>query len=238
MVDALLGAGARPAGPPPPPAPLGALTAHLGLGDEAEAALLILLAPEIDPRYWTFYAYLNDEAARRWPTSDLVGRLLGAPAEPLFVPSSPIVRLGLAVPSDAADGARPVRLRGWRAAPALVHRALGLPDQHAPWLRACAAEPAAAPLPLQPPWPALLACGLPGSGRTALVAGHAAAAGLGALVFDAAEAGEDRALRLGEAAAAARLDRAMLIVAGDRVEPFPCPVEDVALAVTAPVAGG
>jgi hypothetical protein len=237
QVDALLRASGAPEEAPLPPAPLDGLVGHLGLDVRAEAALLILLAPELDARYATLYAYLNDEAARRWPTTDLVGRLLGADAGPLFAPDSPLVRMGLVIPGDQADRGRPLRLRGWRAAPALAHRALGLPGQHGPWLEERWTQPTDVPLHLAPPWPALLVTGPAGSGRVALAAGNAAAAGLRALLFDAAAAGEERAALAVEAAAAARLDGAMLIVAADGVEPFPCPFDDIPLAILASAPG-
>ncbi len=238
QVDALLRGGAPPEEAPLPPTPLEGLVVRLSLDIRAEAALLILLAPELDARFATFYAYLNDDAARRWATTDLVGRLLGAEAGPVFAPDCPLVRLGLAVPADPADRGRPLPLRGWRASPALVHRALGLPGQHVPWIEERWAPPQDAALGLAPPWPALVIAGPAGSGRAALAAGHAAATGLRALLFDAAAAGEERAALAVEAAAAARLDGAMLIVAADGVEPFPCPFHDIPLAVLAAAPGG
>lgn len=237
MVDAMLVGDDAPARSPPPSQPLGDLIGHLELGADAEAALLVLLAPELDARYATFYAYLNDEAARRWATADLAGRLLGTSAASLFAPASPLVRLGLAVAADPADRARPLRLRGWRGSPALVHRALGLDGQHLTCLQEVRTGQAVEPGLLQRPWPALLVGGPAGSGRAELAAGHAASAGLRALRFDAAAAGEERAALLAEAAAAARLDKAMLIVAADGVDPFPCPADDVALAVIAAMPG-
>ena len=238
QVDALLESSGGPSASAPCPAdPLGGLVARLGLPDEAESALLLLLAPELDPRFSVLYAYLNDDAARRWATPDLVERLLGRPAAALFAPASPLVRLGVAVAADRTDHSRPLTLRGWRASPALVHRALGLPGQHMPCLRPCEAGFAADPLPLRPPWPVLLVTGRPGSGRAALAAAHAAAAGLPALAFDAAAAGEDRGALLAEAAAAARLDGSMLIVEADGIEPLPCPAE-LPVAVVATSAGG
>jgi hypothetical protein len=237
MVDALLSGGAPPAGFPPACASLDDLVGHLELGAPAQAALLILLAPELDARYATLYAYLNDDVSRRWATPDLVGRLAGAPAESLFAPASPIVRLGLAVAGDPADRGKPLRLRCWRASPALIHRALGLTGQHAAWLKELQAGPSSAAASLRPPWPALLVSGPDGSGRAALAAGHAASAGLRALLFDAAAAGEERPTLLSEAATAARLDRAMLIVAADGVDPFGCPPEDIPLAIIVQAAG-
>jgi hypothetical protein len=236
MVDAFLAADCPPAQVEPPPNPVEELVDGLFLDRQAEGALLILLAPELDPRFWTFYAYLNDDASRRWPTPDLVGRLLGTPAEAMFAPASPLVRLNLAV-ADPADSGRPLRLRGWRPAPALVHRAIGLPEQHSSLLSTLKAAPAVAPLQLTPPWPALLVTGQTGTGRTELAAAHAAAAGFGALLFDATRAGEARSPLLAEAAVAARLDRAMLVVVADEVEAWPIGADDIPIAIVTNKAG-
>jgi hypothetical protein len=39
--------------------------------------LLIALAPELDIKYETIYAYLNNDVTRKWPTIDLARRLVG-----------------------------------------------------------------------------------------------------------------------------------------------------------------
>ena len=39
--------------------------------------ILLALAPEIDLKYETLYAYLNNDVTRKWPTLDLAQRLLG-----------------------------------------------------------------------------------------------------------------------------------------------------------------
>ena len=242
MVDAVLAGteAAQPAGPVPD-APLGGLVAEVGLDPPAEAALLVLLAPDLDPRYWTLYAYLNDDVARRWATPELVGRLLGAPAASQFAPATALVRAGLAVPADPADAARPLLLRGWRAAPAVVHRALDLPGQHAAWLAEAGDRAASAPAPpallLAPPWPALLVTGPPETGRVALAARHAAAVGRGTLLFRPAGLCDGLGAALAEALAATRLDQAMLVVDGGEVEPFAIPGDDVPVAVVARAPG-
>ena len=48
----------------------------LELTDDERDLLLVCLAPELDARYETLYAYLNDDVTRRWPTPDLCLRLL------------------------------------------------------------------------------------------------------------------------------------------------------------------
>jgi hypothetical protein len=53
------------------------LAVALELTDDERDMLLVCIAPELDPKYETLYAYLNDDVTRRMPTPDLAGRLLG-----------------------------------------------------------------------------------------------------------------------------------------------------------------
>jgi hypothetical protein len=57
------------------------LAVALELTDDERDILLVCLAPELDPKYETLYAYLNDDVTRRMPTPDLAGRLLGRDTE-------------------------------------------------------------------------------------------------------------------------------------------------------------
>ncbi len=54
------------------------LARSLEVNDDERDVLLVCLAPELDPKYETLYAYLNDDVTRRWPTIDLIERVLGA----------------------------------------------------------------------------------------------------------------------------------------------------------------
>ncbi len=71
--------------------------------------LLVLLAPELDLKYERLYAYLQDDATRRYPTVDLVCRLLcrmpdeWALARGAFLPSARLVRYGLARYLDSPE---------------------------------------------------------------------------------------------------------------------------------------
>ena len=47
-----------------------------GLNRFEEEAVLICLAPELDIGYGRLYAYLQDDVTRRFPTADLILRLL------------------------------------------------------------------------------------------------------------------------------------------------------------------
>jgi MoxR-like ATPase len=100
-----------------------------GLSATEERLLLIALAPEIDPKYATLYAYLNDDAARVWPTFDLARRLLGGAWETLgnsggaLHPKCPLARQGLIRLVDESL-ARP--LHAFRLAPVVLDFLLGL----------------------------------------------------------------------------------------------------------------
>ena len=47
----------------------------------AQELLLLALAPELDLKYETLYAYLNDDITRKWPTVSLAARLVGPTAQ-------------------------------------------------------------------------------------------------------------------------------------------------------------
>ncbi|MEP6817045.1 MAG: ATP-binding protein [Marmoricola sp.] len=57
------------------PGRLGDLVTRLGLGATDLLAVVLCLAPEVDLRYQSIYAYLNDDVTRRLPTVDLCQRL-------------------------------------------------------------------------------------------------------------------------------------------------------------------
>ncbi|UIF91186.1 ATP-binding protein [Cupriavidus sp. UYPR2.512] len=62
--------------------PLALLGERLALAPADLELLFIVLAPELDLRYETLYAYLNNDIARKFATVDLVRRLLGADVVP------------------------------------------------------------------------------------------------------------------------------------------------------------
>src|SRR5262245_29059152 len=59
------------------PARWAALAARFALQPLDLDLILLALAPEIDLKYETLYAYLNNDVTRKWPTLDLAQRLLG-----------------------------------------------------------------------------------------------------------------------------------------------------------------
>jgi len=74
--------------------PLGQLAAVFDLGTTELLAVLIAFAPELDRKYETLYAYLNDDITLKVPTIDLCLRLTGA-APAHFDPDTTLFREGL-----------------------------------------------------------------------------------------------------------------------------------------------
>jgi len=133
QVDALLaGAGALPADtaglPVLEPGHLFAgVIERFGLSATAADVLLLALAPDIDPKYASILAYVNDDVQRRWPTVDLTRRLLGIsdtlaaaldPAGPLFGP-------GVLLPAGAAEWRGALSLTEFAANPVVSAYLLG-----------------------------------------------------------------------------------------------------------------
>ena len=95
--------------------------------------ILLALAPEIDLKYETLYAYLNNDVTRKWPTLDLAQRLLGhdPPSRASIAAAlSPAGRLAQAGILERVEppAARPSLLNAGFALTALVTQFLsGLP---------------------------------------------------------------------------------------------------------------
>src|SRR5689334_6535323 len=109
-----------PEDPPPllPGSRWGLLAERFGLSAVEHDVLLFAVAPELDRKYETLFAYLNNEVGRRWPTVDLAGRLL-RDADAAWRATSPdatMMRAGLIafVPEPAR---RPVAAQEFAAAP-------------------------------------------------------------------------------------------------------------------------
>jgi len=77
--------------------PLVALADRYGLGRSEVDALLVALAPELDLKYETVYAYLQDDLTRKRPTVGLALRVVGGTVgsetdrRALFTPGSPLL---------------------------------------------------------------------------------------------------------------------------------------------------
>jgi len=71
------------------------------LSEFEKKALLIILAPEIDPKYERIYAYLQDDLTRKYPTISLISLLLCENESerlkiiPYFLPHSPFLKFRL-----------------------------------------------------------------------------------------------------------------------------------------------
>ncbi len=95
--------------------PLVRLTRLFDLAPFDVDALMICLAPELDPRYGTLYAYLQDDATRRCATNGLVlATLCDTPEDRLrgrarLGAAAPLARYGLLVEGDAT----PSRVHGF-----------------------------------------------------------------------------------------------------------------------------
>jgi ATPase family associated with various cellular activities (AAA) len=112
--------------------------------DAVECDLAFLaLAPELDARYETLYAYLNDDVARKWPTVQLAQRLLDERAatanrvRQALSPGGTLLRERLAVVGESPGRLRSAAQQGFGLAPAVVQFLLDLaPGSQA--LAACA----------------------------------------------------------------------------------------------------
>jgi hypothetical protein len=108
------------------------LATALGLTDDERAVLLVCLAPELDPKYETLYAYLNDDVSRKHATADLAARLLARDASHRaalrrpWLPDAPLIACGAIEPIPTQRDL-PRATRGVRVVPALANWLLGLP---------------------------------------------------------------------------------------------------------------
>jgi AAA+ superfamily predicted ATPase len=113
--------------------PWSRLARQMELSPVEEDLLLIAVALDVDPKYETLYAYLNDHISRRWPTIGLALSLVAptraarAAHQHLLYPDARLFRSGLlrALPAPA-DRASALAL-GFRAAPAVVRLVVGQP---------------------------------------------------------------------------------------------------------------
>ncbi|HEV2268657.1 MAG TPA: ATP-binding protein [Steroidobacteraceae bacterium] len=133
QVDALLARSSalppeREAWPSLQPGPaLRALIDRFGLDGLAADLLILALAPDIDPKYATLIAYLNDDVRRRWPSVDLAGRLFGATEELIarLAPAGPLFGPGLLVGLAIAEPRTLLPQLQFAANPILVAHLLG-----------------------------------------------------------------------------------------------------------------
>ena len=108
-----------------PTLPWSRLVSMFRLSQEEQDVLLLALAPEIDLKYETLYAYLNNDVTRKWPTCELALRIL-APARDEMMqyrrclqPDSILVKEGL-IRLIPPSGDRPRWLASGLAVPRVV----------------------------------------------------------------------------------------------------------------------
>lgn len=82
--------------------PLEMVRERFGLSAFEVECMLVCMAPELEGRYQKLCGYLNDDITQKYPSVDLLLRLLSAPEESaacrsLLTPSSPLLRGGLLV---------------------------------------------------------------------------------------------------------------------------------------------
>jgi hypothetical protein len=127
-----------------PTSPLQRLAQRFNLDPLDRDVLLLALAPEIDLKYETLFAYLNNDVTRKWPTTDLATRLLANdPLQMLATrsrlsPDAPLLSEGLVVPIEAGAERRPLLASGFAVAEPVARVVLGLPFDTTslqPWAR-------------------------------------------------------------------------------------------------------
>jgi SpoVK/Ycf46/Vps4 family AAA+-type ATPase len=98
------------------------------LSSAEQDVLLMAVAPEIHLKYETFYAYLNNDVTRKWPTFDLALRVTGADRSSL-TPEAPLLSSGLIEPVGNSTE-RPSWLAcGFRASPTVAPHLLDVPSR-------------------------------------------------------------------------------------------------------------
>jgi hypothetical protein len=218
-------------------AALAALAGRLGLAAAEIDVILLALAPELDLRYETLYAYLNNDSGRRHLTVDLALRMLAAarpgatPRRGDFSPDAPLSSSGAidwipdAVPRSSLQ-------RGFLLAPLVAQALMDLPLRDPGWPSpvrwmtsqdlGLASEGTRAALMALAPAPILLIGGAPRPDRTAAAAHWARLCGRPALLAPLHALGTaESAGNLASVLLAARLADATLVVDDDNAADLP-----------------
>jgi len=182
------------------------------LSDTEQKLLLLALAPELDPKYETLYAYLNNDVTRKRPTHDLALRLFGD-SEPerrrvrqALLPEGRLRTRALLRPPGAADEELAWLAQGMSLTPMAADylQGLGAGTRLPPYARLREGGPDAGELPPalrrlpellrtsprhRPPW--VLLQGVAGSGRRQVGDALANRLGVNLLEVDLTQALDD-----------------------------------------------
>jgi hypothetical protein len=105
------------------------LASLFGLSRFERDAILLCLAPELDPAFERIYAYVQDDNARTYPCAHLAAALFAgegeAAAETTFGPQSALLRFGLVVVEPAPHPGTALAARPLRLPPRIVEYARG-----------------------------------------------------------------------------------------------------------------
>src|SRR5215469_11803086 len=99
--------------------------------------LLLALAPEVDLKYETLYAYLNNDVTRKWPTYDMALRLFSEDAtqriklRSSLLPQGPLFHTGLLQAVHSTQDHPAWLAGGFSITPTVTHYLLGLPAYNA-----------------------------------------------------------------------------------------------------------
>ena len=124
--------------------PWARLTREFGLSPSEQDILLLALAPEIDPKYETIYAYLNNDVTRKAPTVNLAlrlfteGRASRRDILGLLLPEGTLFGSGLLRERRTTTGNEALLSTEFAAAPSVVRLVMGLPvwdDRLTPFAR-------------------------------------------------------------------------------------------------------
>ncbi len=113
--------------------PFGRLAQEFGLVSFEIDVLLLALAPELDLKYETFYAYLNNDVGRKWPSCDLALRLFADEMDErtklrrYLLPGATLFREGLLVHIERPSYSSSRLSAGFFISQAVAAFVLGLP---------------------------------------------------------------------------------------------------------------
>jgi AAA+ superfamily predicted ATPase len=123
--------------------PWAKMATGFGLSEFEQDVLLLCLAPEIDLKYETIYAYLNNNVTRKWPTFDMALRLFSSEPDQMvslrrqLLPDAPLFRYSLLLQVQPSPERPSWLSSGLSISPAVSHYILGVPFID-PALSACA----------------------------------------------------------------------------------------------------